>query len=213
MTIRVVLVDGDAAARQRFKALSEAQDDIEVIGAFGTDPGTARHVCDAEPDVAVVDLTRADRAGIEITRQIHDLCVDGSIVALCADPSPQFVDQALRAGAKGCLLKASAEGELTEAVRAVHDGRRYLGKGISTEALEQYTRRRGPVPPLERLTPRESQVLQYLVDGKTRNDIAVALGISPKSVDTYKQRMMLKLEIDNLPGLVKFAIRQRLTSL
>ena len=211
MAIRVMLVEGDAAARNRFAALLGTQKDMEVVGSLGNGADGLRAACDAQPDIVVFGL--ALPGGIESLKQIHDLCVDGKIVVISTNANPESVDRALRAGANGYLPDEDATGELAEAVRAVHKGRRYFGRGVSAQALEDYTRQRGPVPPLERLTPREIQVLQRLVDGKTRNDIAAALGISPKSVDTYKSRMMLKLEIDNLPALVKFAIRHRLTCL
>ena len=211
MAIRVVLVEDDVAARNRFAALLGAQKDMQVVGSVGNGAEGLRAACEAQPDIVIFGL--ALPGGIEPLKQIHDLCVDGKIVVISASANPECVDTALRAGANGYLPDEDAAGELAEAVRAVHGGRRYFGRGISAQALEDYTRRRGPVPPVERLTPREVQVLQQLVDGKTRNDIAVALGISPKSVDTYKSRLMLKLEIDNLPTLVKFAIRSRLTRL
>lgn len=213
MALRVVLVENDAAARERFRALLSRQDDIEVLASLDNGGETVQRACDAQPDIAVVALSPPDPAGIEWLKKIHDLCVDGKIVALSSDTRPEHVSHVLRAGANGYVLKDSAEAELAGAVRAVHAGRRYLGRGISAQALAEYERARGPVPPLERLTSRELQVLKHLVEGRTRNDIALALGISPKSVDTYKSRMMLKLEIEHLPALVKFAIRHGLTGL
>jgi DNA-binding NarL/FixJ family response regulator len=126
--------------------------------------------------------------------------------------SPEFVYQALRAGASGYVLKESAGDEVVAAVRAVHAGNRYLSEKISTRTLEDYVRERGPQHPLERLSPRERQVMKLIVEGNTSNEVAALLGVSSKSVDTYRSRLMAKLEIDDLPGLVKFAIRQGLTS-
>lgn len=211
MAIRVVLVEAHAPARERSRTLLSRQNGVQVLESLGNNGEAVRRVCDAQPDIVVIALSPPDPAGIDVLKQLHDLCVDGKIVALSSDAHLEYVDRVLRAGANGYVLKASAEAELAEAVRAVHAGRRYLGQSISTQALEEYERRRGPVPPIERLTPRELQVLTHLVDGKPRNDIARALGISPKSVDTYKSRMMLKLELEHLPALVKFAIRHGLT--
>jgi DNA-binding CsgD family transcriptional regulator len=94
----------------------------------------------------------------------------------------------------------------------VHSGRRYLSGKISAAALDAYVRDSGPDHPLERLSARERQVLQLVVDGHTSNEIALRLGVSPKSVDTYRGRLMLKLGISDLPALVKFAIRHGMTS-
>jgi DNA-binding NarL/FixJ family response regulator len=213
MSIRVALLDNDAAARNRFEAAVAAEEGIEVVASLGKGGEVVRQTCDAQPDVVVIAVLAPGSSDIDTLAQLHDVCVDGKIVALSSDSRPAAVDRALRAGANGYLLRQSALAELASAVRAVHERRRYLGRDVSAQALEQYQRERDPVPPVERLTPREFQVLQLLVEGKTRHDIALALGISPKSVDTYKSRMMLKLEIKHLPALVKFAIRHRLTSL
>jgi DNA-binding NarL/FixJ family response regulator len=126
--------------------------------------------------------------------------------------SPEHVYQALRAGASGYVLKESAGGEVVTAVRAVHTGRRYLSEKISPRALEDYIRERGTDHPLERLSRRELQVLKLIVQGSTSAEVAELLGLSPKSVDTYRSRMMHKLEIDDLASLVKFAIRHGVTS-
>jgi DNA-binding NarL/FixJ family response regulator len=98
------------------------------------------------------------------------------------------------------------------AVRAVYAGRRFLSEKISARALDDYVRERGPDHPLERLSPRERQVLKLIVEGNTSNEVAAMLGVSSKSVDTYRSRLMAKLGIEDLPALVKFAIRHGMTT-
>jgi DNA-binding NarL/FixJ family response regulator len=98
-------------------------------------------------------------------------------------------------------------------VRAVHAGRRYLSEKLSPRALDDYIRERGPDHPIERLSRRELQVLKLIVEGHTSSQVAALLGLSPKSIDTYRSRMMNKLEINDLASLVKFAIRHGVTSL
>jgi DNA-binding NarL/FixJ family response regulator len=110
------------------------------------------------------------------------------------------------------VLKESAGGEVVAAVRAVHAGRRYLSEKISPRVLEDYIRERGAEHPLERLSRRELQVLKLIVEGHTSNQVGELLGLSPKSVDTYRSRMMAKLEIGDLASLVKFAIRHGVTT-
>src|SRR5205085_5568784 len=105
------------------------------------------------------------------------------------------------------VLKESAGKEVVAAVRSVHAGRRYLSEKISAHTLDDYMRERGPDHPLERLSPRELQVLKLVVEGSTSNEAAALLGVSPKSIDTYRSRLMAKLGIEDPPGLVKFAIR------
>jgi len=97
-------------------------------------------------------------------------------------------------------------------VRTVHAGQRFLSRKISPQAVEEYSRLRGRNDPLARLSARERQVLKLVVEGSTSNEIAALLGVSPKSIDTYRSRLMLKLEVDDLPALVKCAIRHGITS-
>lgn len=212
MAIRVVLVDEDATARARFASLLERQADISVESVLGDAREAVHRACDASPDVVILEVALPGLGGIEAAKQIHDLCTDGRIVMLSANSGVDYIDRALRAGANGYVLKSSAEDELVAAVRTVHGGERYLSKDISLKALEAHARQRGPLPPLEVLTQREFQVLKHLVEGKSRNEIARLLGVSARSVDTYRSRLMLKLKVDSFAALVKLAIREGLTT-
>jgi DNA-binding NarL/FixJ family response regulator len=160
----------------------------------------------------VLDITLGGIDGIEAAKRIHDLCPETHILMLSMHASPEFVYQALRAGASGYVLKESAGEEVVAAVRAVHAGRRYLSEKISAPAIEDYVRERGVEHPLERLSPRELQVMKLIVEGSTSNEVAALLGVSPKSVDTYRSRLMAKLGVEDLPTLVKIAIRYGMTS-
>lgn len=213
MAISVMLVDDHAVVRDGLRALLEQEPDIRVVAAFGDAAEGVRFACESHPDVAVLDVQLPGLGGIEAARQIHDLCADGRILMLSMHSSPEYVDQALRAGADGYVLKESAGGEVVEAVRALHAGGRFLSRKISPQEIEEYARQHGPRDPLERLSPRERQVLKLVVEGRTGNEIAAQLGVSAKSVETYRSRLMLKLRIGDLPGLVKFAIKSGITSL
>jgi DNA-binding NarL/FixJ family response regulator len=118
----------------------------------------------------------------------------------------EYVQQAFATGATGYVLKECAGDEVAQAVRAVHAGRRYLSNRLSAPVLG------AEEDPLERLSAREMEVLKLVVDGKSSNQVATLLGLSPKSIDTYRSRLMTKLDIENLPGLVKFAVRRGLTT-
>jgi DNA-binding NarL/FixJ family response regulator len=120
----------------------------------------------------------------------------------------EYIRQAFLAGANGYVLKECAGQELVDAVRAVHAGKRYLSAKIPAQALHEYE----GDDPLERLSAREMEVLKLVVEGNTSHQVATLLGLSPKSIDTYRSRLMTKLDVDHLPGLVKFAIRRGLTS-
>ncbi len=212
MPISILLLDDHAVVRDGLQALLAAQLDLRVVGSFGVAGEAVRFASESPPDVAVLDIALGGLDGIEAAKRIHDLCPETHILMLSMHASPEFVYQALRAGASGYVLKESAGAEVVSAVRAVHSGKRYLSEKISTRTLEDYVRERGPEHPLERLSPRERQVMKLIVEGSTSNEVAALLGVSPKSVDTYRSRLMAKLQIDDLPGLVKFAIRHGVTS-
>lgn len=212
MTISVLLLDDHAMVRDGLQALLGAQSDLRVVGSFGNAADAIRFAAESPPDVAILDIALGGLDGIEAAKRIHDLCPATHILMLSMHASPEFVYQSLRAGASGYVLKDSAGDELVAAVRAVHGGERFLSEKIPAKTLDAYTRERGPDHPLERLSPRELQVLKLIVEGNTSNEVAALLGVSSKSVDTYRSRLMAKLAIDDMPGLVKFAIRHGMTS-
>ena len=212
MSIDVLLLDDHAVVRDGLQALLAAQPDIRVVGSFGDAARAVQFAAEAPPDVAVLDIAMPGLDGIEAARRIHDQCPDTHILMLSMHASPEHVYQALRAGASGYVLKESAGGEVVAAVRAVHAGRRYLSEKLSPHALDDYIRERGTDHPLERLSRRELQVLKLIVDGASSAEVGALLGLSPKSIDTYRSRMMAKLDIDDLASLVKFAIRHGITS-
>ena len=210
--INVLLLDDHAVVRDGLAALLEAQPDVRVAGSFATATEALHFVAQSPPDVAVLDIALPGLDGIEAAKRIQDQAPETRILMLSMHASAEFVYQALRAGALGYVLKESAGDEVVAAVRAVYEGRRYLSGKIPTRALDDYMSDRGPEHPLERLSPRERQVLKLVVEGNTSNEVAALLGVSSKSVDTYRSRLMAKLGIDDMPGLVKFAIRHGMTS-
>jgi DNA-binding NarL/FixJ family response regulator len=213
MAISVLLLDDHAVVRDGLKALLAAAGDIDVVASCGTAADALRLAEGARPDVAILDISLSGMDGIETARRLHDLSPETHTLMLSMHAGAEYVYQAFRAGATGYVLKESAGDEVVEAVRAVHAGRRFLSGKISAEALDDYARTRGPEHPLERLSARELQVLKRIVEGATSNVVAAELGISPKSVDTYRSRLMLKLGTDDLKKRVKIAIRHGVTSL
>lgn len=210
--IEVLLLDDHAVVRDGLAALLRAERDIAVVGSFGSAVDAVEAAVRAPPDIALLDIALPGIDGIEAARRIHDLCPGTQIVMLSMHASPEHVYQALHAGALGYVLKESAGQEVVSAVRTVHSGRRYLSQKISVAALDDYVRTRGGEHPLERLSARERQVLKLIVEGNTSNEVAGLLGLSPKSVDTYRSRLMAKLQVEDLPALVKFAIRHGITT-
>jgi DNA-binding NarL/FixJ family response regulator len=216
MSITVFLADDHAVVRDGLRFLLEAQHDITVIGDAANGRDAVRQVAQLCPDVLIVDIAMPDLNGIEATRQIGETCPSAQVIILSMHSTTEHVFRALQAGARGYLLKESAGVEVINAVRAVHAGHRYLSEKISDQVIDDYVRQRDAVEaesPLARLSPREREVLQLVVEGKSSAEIAGILFLSPNTVETYRSRLMQKLGISDLPGLVKFAIQHGLTPL
>jgi DNA-binding NarL/FixJ family response regulator len=206
VTITVFLADDHAVVRDGLRVLLEAQPDIRVV----------RQVVQLRPDVAVIDIAMPELNGVEAAREICEICPSTQIVVLSMHSTTEHIFRALQAGARGYLLKESAGIEVVNAVRAVYIGHRYLSQKISDRLVDDYVRQRQTAEarsPLARLSPREREVLQLVVEGKSSAEIADTLSLSVKTVETYRARLMHKLDIGDLPGLVKFAIQHGLTPL
>jgi DNA-binding NarL/FixJ family response regulator len=210
MTIRVLLADDHAMMRDGLKALLTASLGISVVAEVGNGRDAVRRAEELKPDVAIMDISMPELNGIEATRLLRDKCPGTRVVILSMHSSSEHVFRALEAGAMGYLLKESAGAEVNAAVRAVHGGRRYLSRAIV--ALEPAARS-GAVraSPLDSLSARERQVLQLVVEGHSSAEIARRVHLSPKSVDTYRSRLMRKLSVSDVPSLVKFAIQHGIT--
>jgi DNA-binding NarL/FixJ family response regulator len=213
MTIKVLLADDHAVVRDGLKMVLQSQPDMEVVGEAGDGQEAIQQAVQIAPDVALMDIAMPVLNGIEATLQIRDRCPDTEILILSVHSNAEHVFRALQAGALGYLLKESAGAEVINAVRSVHGGRRYLSGKIADTVIQDYIRQRHTASPLESLSPRERQILQLVVEGRTSAQVADVLSLSPKSVETYRSRLMQKLGIGDVPSLVKFAIQHGLTSL
>lgn len=216
MSLTVFLADDHAVVRDGLRFLLEAQPDISVIGDAASGREAVRQVAQICPDVVVMDVAMPELNGIEAARRIAQDCPSTRVIILSMHSTTEHVFRALQAGARGYVLKESAGIEVVNAVRAVHAGRRYLSQKISDRLIDDYVVQRHAAEtesPLARLSPREREVLQLVVEGKSNADIADILFLSPKTVETYRSRLMQKLGISDLPGLVKFAIQHGLTPL
>lgn len=216
MSIAVLLVDDHATVREGLRFLLKAQDDICVVGTVDNGRSAVSQVPQAPPDVVIMDIAMPELNGIEATLQIKAKCPAVQVVILSMHSSKEQIFRALQAGANGYLLKETAGLEVAAAVRAVHAGQRYLSTEVSDKLIDDYIAQRqldAAKSPLTQLSPREREVLQLVVEGKSSVEIAEILSLSPRSVETYRRRLMQKLEINNLPDLVKFAIAHGLTPL
>lgn len=206
--IRIVLIDDRGLARESIGRLLEEAPEVQLVGAFDDGAAAVRFAAREAPDVAVVDIALPRASGIDMARRLRAVSPKTQILLLSLHARSEYIRQAFWAGANGYLLKGSAGDEIVAAVRALHAGQRYLGRRIAPGVLEADA----SGDPLERLSAREKEVLKLVVEGNTSSQVANLLGLSPKSIDTYRSRLMTKLDVDHLPGLVKFAIRRGLTS-
>jgi DNA-binding NarL/FixJ family response regulator len=211
--IRVLLADDHAVVRDGLRALLEAQPGIEVVGDVSNGREAVREAQRLLPDVVVMDIAMPGLNGIEATLQIQEVSPPPRILILSMHSTTEHIFRALQAGARGYLLKDSAGKEVVEAVRVVHAGRRYLSQKIAATVIDDYIAERHRTSPLDSLSRRERQILQLIAEGKTSAEVGAMLFLSPKTVDTYRSRMMHKLGIGDLPKLVKFAIQNGITQL
>ena len=216
--ITVFLADDHAVVRAGLRLVLEGDGDgdIEVVGESGDGRSAVREVSRLLPDVAVLDVCMPEISGIDATRRIRELCPDTQVVILSMVATSEHVYQALSAGALGYVVKDSSAEEVVQAIRAVHRGERFLGSQISETLADAFVNIRKQTPyisPIERLSRREREVLHMVVQGKSSGDIAKTISLSPKTVDTYRSRIMEKLGVKGVPGLVKFAIEHGLIAI
>lgn len=216
MSISVFLVDDHALVREGLRVLIEAGSNITVVGSSGDGRQAVRQVERLCPDVVVMDIAMPHLNGIEATRQIDEICPSTKVIILSMHSSREYISRALRAGARGYLLKESAGKEVVQAIRIVHSGNGYLSQSIAGTIIDDYAelaQAKDSRDPLDQLSSREREILQLVVEGNSSAEIARTLYLSPKTVETYRSRLMHKLDIRSLPSLVKFAIRHGLTTL
>lgn len=208
MNIRVFIADDHAVIRDGLRALLEPY--FEVVGSAGDGREAVRLISDSSPDVAIVDLAMPELNGIEVTRLLRQNQSGVRVVILSMHRSSEHVFRALEAGADAYLLKESASEEIVVAVRTVFAGRRYLCRDIEPLALSLSGGARS-ASPLDSLSAREREILQLVVEGGSSAEIGRLIHLSPKTVETYRSRLMKKLGVADLPALVRFAIHHGLT--
>jgi DNA-binding NarL/FixJ family response regulator len=208
MPATVLLVDDHAVVRDGLRVLIESAADLAVIGTAGSGREAVAEAQRLNPTVVVMDIALPELDGVEATRHIAEKCPDTRVLILSMHLSPEHIHRALQAGAKGYVLKESAGAEVVEAIRAVAAGRRYLSYRITETMIEDYVREGATaVSPLDSLSLRERDVLQLVVEGHTNAAIAQKLSLSPKTVETYRARIIKKLKVKDTVELVKFAMR------
>jgi len=214
MTTRILLADDHQIMREGLASLLEKQPDMEVIQQASDGLQAVRLSRDLNPDVVVMDLTMPGMNGIEATRLITNEVLGVKVLCLSVHGDTRFISAVLDAGASGYLLKDCAFEELVTAIRTVLANKIYLSPGIAGTVVDDYKARRPEsVPsPHSNLTEREREIVQLLAEGQSTKEIAERLCLSVKTVGTHREHLMTKLNVHNLAGLTKYAIREGLTS-
>ena len=212
MPIRILIADDHGVVAEGLKQLVEAEADMQVVALVGDGREAVQQARDTQPDVVLMDLSMPELNGADATRAILQRDPKCRVIVLSMYAQREYVRRALKAGAAGYVVKRSAAKEVVEAIRAVHAGQRYLSPRVADVVLEDYTDDKQD-DPLARLSAREREVLQLLAEGRTGAEIAQRLSLSQKTVETYRARLVEKLGIRDLAGLVRFAIQRGLVSL
>ena len=205
MGIRVVLAEDHVLVRQALKSLIE-RDGFQVAAEASDGQEALRHVQALEPDMAILDIAMPLLNGVETARGIARCSPKTKTILLTQHDEEQYLSDALEAGVKGYVLKTQAASDLIHAMRQVSQGRVYLSPGVSDAIAEAYRSRPGKLG--NPLTSRETQVLQLIAEGKSTKDIASLLGISVKTADSHRTRLMQKLDIHETATLVLYAVRR-----
>lgn len=210
--VTVFIADDHAIVRDGLVAHLSAQPDLEVVGTASDGRDAVTQVLQLAPRIAILDISMPELDGIEAARQIAAERPEVQLIILSMHGGAQHIFLALEAGVRGYLLKESAGREIIDAIRVVQTGRRYLSPKVA-EIVTENIGRRGAATPLESLSRREREILKLVADGNSSAEIGAKLHLSPKTVDSYRSRMMQKLHLSDLAGVIKFAIQHGLTTL
>jgi DNA-binding NarL/FixJ family response regulator len=212
MPVSVMLADDHAVVRDGLRALLEGGNDLQVVGVAGNGREAVSEALRLRPDIVIMDIAMPELDGVEATRRIVERSPETRVLILSMYLSAEHIYRALQAGAQGYVLKESAGEEVVDAIRALRAGKRYLSHRITETVIDDYLREGTNVSPLDSLSLRERDVLQLVVEGRTNAAIAQALSLSPKTVETYRARIMKKLKVKDTVELVKFSMRHGLIS-
>ena len=208
--IKVLLADDHSIVRAGLRRIVEESGDMEVIAEAADGREAIRLVRKTAPDVAVIDISMPGLDGLEVVSRLRGHCPDLPILILTMHEEGQYVVRAIQAGAMGYMTKQSAPEQLLKAIRKIHAGSRYLTDEAAETLALRIAKGTGEQSPLDSLSMRELQVLRRLAMGHTNREIAGAYSISIKTVDTYRLRLLKKLNLRNNAELSRFAMQNRL---
>ncbi|HZL57258.1 MAG TPA: response regulator transcription factor [Bryobacteraceae bacterium] len=213
ITARILLADDHGIVRQGLRAVLSRDPSFEVVGETGDGREAVRLAETLEPNIVIMDITMPQLNGIDATAQIVRRNPRTGVIILSMHLDETYLLRALQAGAKGYLLKDSAEVDLVRAVQAVERGRTFFSPSVTETMLEDYMRymqQRNLEDSYGLLTDREKEVLQLLAEGKSNKDVAVSLQLSPHTVESHRTNLMQKLNLHNTAEIVLYAVRKKI---
>ncbi len=206
--LRVLIVEDHALVRAGMRALLQKLDGIEVVSDVGDGWEAIKFVQTEAPDLVLMDIAMPGLNGLDATSRIVKESPTTRVILLSMHANEEYFQQALQAGASGYLLKGAELVELELAIRTVGRGGTYLTPAVAKYAIEAYREKsEGPSGPLARLSMRQREILQLIAEGRTTKEIASYLNLSVKTIETHRSQLMERLEIHDVPGLVRFAMR------
>jgi two-component system, NarL family, response regulator NreC len=213
--IRILLADDHNVMRRGLRLLLESQPGFSVVAEASDGRQAVEQAELTRPDVVVLDIAMPNLSGIEAAQRIQSDCPNAAVVILSMHSDEGYVLRALKSGAKGYLLKDSAEGDLIDAIKTVSQGKTFFSPEISRMLVEDYVREirtRGFEDSYELLTSREREVLQLIAEGRSNKDVANALNLSLYTVETHRRNLQDKLNLHSLAELILYAVRKRVIS-
>jgi RNA polymerase sigma factor (sigma-70 family) len=212
--IRVIIADDHAVVRQGIRHVLEEIPGLVVVAEAGDGDEVDALMQDQEPDLLVLDISMPNKTGLDVAKELRAAGSEVGIIVLSMHDNPEYVLEAVRAGADGYLLKDVTPAELREAVEAVFDGKEYFTERVTHQlsvALREELERERQKSRLDQLTGREREVLLRVASGRTNREIAEEFGISPRTVETHRERVMAKLRIRTVAGLTRFVVENEVT--
>jgi DNA-binding NarL/FixJ family response regulator len=208
MAIRIILADDHALVRQGIRSLLDKLDDIEVVGEVNNGREALELSRTSQPDIVLMDITMPDLNGLEALNRMKKACPTTRVIMLSVHGGEEYFQQALDSGAAGYLLKDADQMELELAIRTVVRGDIYLSPAVAKYTLDAYRERKeGDQGPLACLSSRHKEILQLIAEGYANKEIAQRLDLSPRTVEAHRAELMERLNIRDVPGLVKIALR------